>query len=160
MTSLCQQREVNIIKELNKVHDFDHNIFLLDSKITHSERFQASWNWAILHGENPTPQTVYIVDYDNTTQPAVVSTREAKASKSPFLIVVAETLRFKSDLLTQIWVVCQQNSRAKVGIFLNQGSIDIAVGLFRWTQRLEIFNIFCVFYTKSNGHIVCGTYST
>lgn len=148
-TQAPQYQELIQINQLNDFFGFDHNIFLLDVSTDHSRYIATSTNCGVKYC-NYTPQSVYIFNSSPNKNITKMETFDEITSKNTFLIVVAGSSEFESNLnlLDQVKKIRDLNVDMKIGVFYAQSlaSTDIIEKLFQWSWNNRILNIFAAFY--------------
>lgn len=148
---LVEYQEVKLISELNKIFNFDHNVFLLDSSVN-TNRF--------IDTREVIPRSLYVfqnVDGKITGLESVTNI----TSKNTFMIVVPEGANFDNNLnlFQQIKKIQKLQINMKIGIFFPHfASVDDLKTLFEWCKKQLIVNIFAVFYAYSDDFLNIFTF--
>lgn len=136
---LVEYQEVKLISELNKIFNFDHNVFLLDSSVDINH---------FIDTREVIPRSLYVfkkVDGKITGLESVTNI----TSKNTFMIVVPEGSNFDNNLnlFQQIKKIQKLQINMKIGIFFPHfASMDDLKMLFEWCKEQLIVNVFAASY--------------
>lgn len=141
----AEYQERQLIRQLNRFYNFDHNVFLLD-KLVNVNRFIDTGRKGDF-----TPQSVYVFDNSGGNFSGVESFKITE-SKVTFLIVASENIQYEanSNILNQVMAIQRHQINIKIGLFATISTLsgDDLQKLFEWSWNNKIVNIFAVISTS------------
>ncbi len=141
----CEYQEQQLISELNKYFQFDHNIYLLEKSVDTNHFIDT-------RGQKEfTPTSLFFFENINGNITGMESLRNVKTKKT-FLIVSPVSSKFQSNfnLLNHVKTIQQLQIKMRIGLSFREvaSSLDLQK-LFEWSWSSRIINIFAATYSPT-----------